>query len=76
MRTGSPRWPMVRRLWHAFSPVSPPTGIPCTQDSDVDVEVEEGAGDEEYISLLSERLPSLVDQVQPDLIFYQVPRRR
>ncbi|CAM9811934.1 unnamed protein product [Ectocarpus sp. 8 AP-2014] len=41
------------------------------EDSDVDVEVEEGAGDESYLSLLSERLPSLVDQVRPDLIFYQ-----
>ncbi|CAN0440667.1 unnamed protein product, partial [Ectocarpus sp. 8 AP-2014] len=41
------------------------------EDSDVDVEVEEGAGDEEYLSLLSECLPSLVDQVRPDLIFYQ-----
>ncbi|CAN0026149.1 unnamed protein product, partial [Ectocarpus fasciculatus] len=42
-----------------------------TRHSDVDVEVEEGAGDEEYLRLLSERLPSLVDQVRPDLIFYQ-----
>ncbi|CAB1109296.1 unnamed protein product [Ectocarpus sp. CCAP 1310/34] len=46
--------------------------MPCTQDSDVDIEVEEGAGDAEYLSLLSEHLPSLVDQVRPDLIFYQI----
>lgn len=42
------------------------------QESDLDVEVEEGAGDDEYLALLSARLPSLVDQVRPDLIFYQV----
>lgn len=42
------------------------------QESDVDIEVDEGTADDDYLSLLSERLPTLVDQVRPDLIFYQV----
>ena len=46
------------------------------KQSDVDVEVDEGAGDEEYLGLLEERLPTLVDQVRPDLIFYQVRTNR
>lgn len=42
------------------------------KNSDVDIEVEEGTGDEEYLDLLSDRLPYVIDQVRPDLIFYQV----
>lgn len=38
----------------------------------MDIEVDEGTGDDQYLRLLSERLPKLVDQVRPDLIFYQV----
>lgn len=34
--------------------------------------MEEGTGDEEYLALLSTRLSRLVDEVRPDLIFYQV----
>ncbi|CAM9445002.1 unnamed protein product [Pylaiella littoralis] len=41
------------------------------EKSDVDIEVEEGTGDEEYLALLSARLSRLVDEVRPDLIFYQ-----
>eukprot|EP00752_Nemacystus_decipiens_P011629 g10324.t1 len=41
------------------------------EQSDLDVEVDEGVGDEEYLRLLEERIPTLVDQVRPDLIFYQ-----
>ncbi|CAM9426428.1 unnamed protein product, partial [Hapterophycus canaliculatus] len=41
------------------------------EKSDVDLEVEDGTEDEEYLGRLSERLPTLVDQVRPDLIFYQ-----
>lgn len=36
------------------------------------MEVDEGASDDEYLGLLHERLPLLVDEVDPDLIFYQV----
>lgn len=42
------------------------------QASDVDIEVDEGTGDDQYLHLLSESLPKLVNQVRPDLIFYQV----
>lgn len=38
----------------------------------MDIEVKEGTGDDEYLAVLSAHLPSLVDQVRPDLIFYQV----
>ena len=38
----------------------------------MDIEVDEGTGDDQYLRLLSERLPKLVDQIRPDLIFYQV----
>eukprot|EP00904_Undaria_pinnatifida_P012001 jgi/Undpi1/7931/HiC_scaffold_24.g10403.m1 len=41
------------------------------QASDVDIEVDEGTGDDQYLHLLSESLPKLVNQVRPDLIFYQ-----
>lgn len=42
------------------------------QKSDLDIEVEENAGDEQYMSILSEHIPRLIEQIQPDLIFYQV----
>lgn len=45
------------------------------EESDLDVEVEDGAGDREYLDHLSEHIPTLVDQARPDLIFYQVRRR-
>ena len=82
----SPPWSFATTPipWCAFTPIpippptivsestSTPTFASCEQESDVDIEVDEGTGDDEYLSLLSERLPVLVDQVRPDLIFYQV----
>ena len=50
----------------------PPPLPPRRQTSDLDVEVADGAGDEEYLDLLRKHLPRLVDRVCPDLIFYQV----
>lgn len=44
------------------------------EDSDLDIELEEGAGDEEYLGLLEKHLPSLlsgVDSKIPDLVFFQ-----
>lgn len=39
--------------------------------SDLDIEVEEGADDETYLQLLAERLPSVFERANPDLVFYQ-----
>ena len=41
------------------------------QDSDLDVEVEPGAGDEEYLALLDQHLPRLFESHTPDLVFFQ-----
>jgi acetoin utilization deacetylase AcuC-like enzyme len=43
------------------------------QESDLDVEVPPGAGDEAYLTLLSQHLPRLFEQEarRPDLVFYQ-----
>lgn len=41
------------------------------QVSDVDVEIEPGAGDEEYLRILRGWLPFLFDVVKPDLVFFQ-----
>ena len=38
--------------------------------SDVDVGLEDGAGDAEYLSLLERHLPDLVARHRPDLVFY------
>jgi len=38
--------------------------------SDVDVGLEDGAGDAEYLSLLERHLPQLVARHRPDLVFY------
>ena len=40
-------------------------------DSDLDVEVEEGSGDEAYLRALDEWLPHLTATLQPDLVFFQ-----
>jgi acetoin utilization deacetylase AcuC-like enzyme len=40
------------------------------EKSDLDVELYDGMGDREYLRLLHEHLPRLIDQVQPDFIFY------
>ena len=39
--------------------------------SDLDIELADGAGDEEYLQLLASHLPRLIAQFAPDLIFYQ-----
>ncbi|MBD2770037.1 histone deacetylase [Hymenobacter sp. BT664] len=39
--------------------------------SDLDVALELGTGDDEYLRLLGNTLPALLDQVRPDFIFYQ-----
>jgi acetoin utilization deacetylase AcuC-like enzyme len=41
------------------------------EQSDLDVALELGTGDTEYLQILAETLPSLIEQVQPDFIFYQ-----
>eukprot|EP00611_Tribonema_gayanum_P023157 TRINITY_DN4810_c1_g1_i1.p1 TRINITY_DN4810_c1_g1~~TRINITY_DN4810_c1_g1_i1.p1 ORF type:complete len:337 (+),score=138.59 TRINITY_DN4810_c1_g1_i1:278-1288(+) len=41
------------------------------QYSDVDVEVDAGVGDEGYLSLVEQWVPKLLDEVRPDLVFYQ-----
>jgi acetoin utilization deacetylase AcuC-like enzyme len=38
--------------------------------SDLDVSLEKGTTDEEYLSILKTTLPELLEQVQPDFIFY------
>jgi acetoin utilization deacetylase AcuC-like enzyme len=38
--------------------------------SDLDVPLPDGIGDEEYLSLLENHLPRLLDEQQPDLVFY------
>eukprot|EP00613_Pedinella_sp_CCMP2098_P013812 CAMPEP_0171750898 /NCGR_PEP_ID=MMETSP0991-20121206/41684_1 /TAXON_ID=483369 /ORGANISM="non described non described, Strain CCMP2098" /LENGTH=360 /DNA_ID=CAMNT_0012351957 /DNA_START=125 /DNA_END=1207 /DNA_ORIENTATION=+ len=39
--------------------------------SDVDIEVEAGMGDEEYLELLASHLPRVLESSAPDLVFYQ-----
>lgn len=41
------------------------------QASDLDIDLPNDTGDDEYLSTLSETLPRLIAQVQPDMIFYQ-----
>ena len=38
--------------------------------SDLDIPLEKGTTDEEYLSILKKTLPELLEQVQPDFIFY------
>jgi acetoin utilization deacetylase AcuC-like enzyme len=38
--------------------------------SDMDVGLEDGTGDEEYLEILQQRLPEILERQQPDLIFY------
>ncbi len=40
------------------------------EKSDLDIELENGTGDEEYLKILKEKLPKLIDQEKPDFIFY------
>ncbi|WP_367106256.1 histone deacetylase [uncultured Psychrobacter sp.] len=39
--------------------------------SDLDIELDNDTGDEEYLRILKETLPLLISQVRPDMIFYQ-----
>jgi acetoin utilization deacetylase AcuC-like enzyme len=41
------------------------------EESDFDVDLAVGMGDEEYLDLLSEYLPTLLDKVKPELVFFQ-----
>ncbi|WP_046243365.1 histone deacetylase family protein [Hymenobacter terrenus] len=41
------------------------------EQSDLDVALELGTGDDEYLRRLRDTLPALLSQVQPDFIFYQ-----
>lgn len=38
--------------------------------SDLDIALEDHTGDDEYLKILKENLPKLIDQQQPDFIFY------
>ncbi len=38
--------------------------------SDLDIPLENGVGDEEYLTILSEQLPLLISKHQPDFVFY------
>jgi acetoin utilization deacetylase AcuC-like enzyme len=39
--------------------------------SDLDIDLEDGCDDKTYLQLLDQHLPPLVDEVQPDFIFFQ-----
>ncbi len=41
------------------------------ENSSLDIELENGTEDQEYLKLLKETLPKLIQQEQPDFIFYQ-----
>jgi len=41
------------------------------EKSDLDIPLPDGIGDVAYLSLLQETLPALIDQVQPQFIFFQ-----
>ena len=41
------------------------------QISDLDIELDNDTGDEEYLRVLKDTLPRLLDEVAPDMIFYQ-----
>ena len=38
--------------------------------SDLDIDLQDGTGDEAYLARLQDVLPDLLEQVQPDLVFY------
>jgi acetoin utilization deacetylase AcuC-like enzyme len=39
--------------------------------SDLDVELQDGTTDDQYLSILQDKLPQLIDYQKPDLIFFQ-----
>lgn len=40
------------------------------EQSDLDIPLKDGTGDEEYLSILQETLPTLIREQEPDFIFY------
>jgi acetoin utilization deacetylase AcuC-like enzyme len=40
------------------------------QHSDLDVELDDGLGDEEYLRVLADTLPGLLEEARPDLVLY------
>ena len=44
---------------------------PAKQKSDLDIGLDDGVGDEEYLSHLHRVLPFILDDVKPDLVLYQ-----
>lgn len=40
------------------------------ETSDLDIDLPDGTGDEEYLKILKETLPAVIEQQQPDFIFY------
>lgn len=40
------------------------------EESDLDIPLEKGTDDQTYLSILKNKLPELLEQVQPDFIFY------
>lgn len=40
------------------------------EKSDLDIELENGIGDEEYLKIVKEKIPKLIEQEKPDFIFY------
>jgi acetoin utilization deacetylase AcuC-like enzyme len=40
------------------------------EKSDLDIEVPDGSGDDQYLKLLKETLPDLIEKQKPDFIFY------
>lgn len=41
------------------------------EKSDLDIELPDHTGDEDYLKILSNHLPKLIEQIKPDFIFYQ-----
>jgi acetoin utilization deacetylase AcuC-like enzyme len=40
------------------------------EESDLDIEVPDGSGDSEYLKLIKDTLPGLIEEQKPDFIFY------
>jgi acetoin utilization deacetylase AcuC-like enzyme len=40
------------------------------EKSDLDIEVPDGSGDDQYLKLLKDTLPNLIEKQKPDFIFY------
>ena len=40
------------------------------EESDLDIELEAGTGDAEYMRLLSKHLPQVIDEAEPEMVFY------